>query len=334
MNSQTFRQDTELLSLSNGRVLTLPIVKKSGLSTGIDYDPISLTAAMVSCDGKGNVRLEALERIEGEFVQSEEIIQGLIELKERLPRGMKERSVSCLWGKNIYAAQKKFRNLAPQEMISALRLDFRKYISFDMDNSTLDYHLLGPKALPGQEVELMVTAVDTKLLSHHLNLINRAGFYPKIIDILPLSLANSHWVTANESSADLPYVIIHVGNQVCTLVIDGLHTPFYFRTIYSGSKQINDMLENQNSMTSEANTIKEEIIKSLEFYTKSNENTSYSGILLSGYSSNSHKWQDFLKTSTSLDVGPLDLAGSCGYDLGDSSGEYDVPIVLALRGQV
>jgi len=323
---------TQLLQSPNDRVLKLNHLKKPGLSTGIYFDSHSVLAAMISCGRKGEVNIEALEKISGTFNEPQDLIRALLQIQDRLPRGIDLNTVSCVTEGQIYVAQKSIPACSKNKMNSVITHLVQKEVNFNLETATWDYQIL-TKIKAKKIVEIIVTAVETPVLNHHLDILNRAGYEPKTVEVLPLCLANGLWATIQQPQLALPYVLLHVGVDFCTLVITGYHTPFYYKPIFTSRDQIQIELKTPEKPTPGLKSLLSEITKSLNHYSHQNQISRYAGILHSGYTSDFKTWNQWLATQTSLEVVPLDMVSHCGFDLAEFTGEFDMPLILALRGQ-
>jgi type IV pilus assembly protein PilM len=279
---------------------------------------------MLTSNRKGVVNIEALEEVTGDFTTRENLVKGIEEIRDLLPSGVKESFVTCLQGKEIYAAQIPFRNLPPSEMETALRLEMRKYLPFEAGKAEIDFQILKNSKRDKKDVSLMVTAADKNLLDNHLEYLSSAGIKPKIVDILPLATANAFWAAHSSLKEDRPHVIMHVGAKKCTLVIDGDKHPFFFRNIYFNSRSTDAAsgAKPDGEVNSNPEDLAEEIVRSLAFYVGTHNAAGFTGIYLTGgFMQDSVK--KLISTKTGLEVRQLQLCEKCGRTITDGSGKFD-----------
>ncbi|MFC1586352.1 type IV pilus biogenesis protein PilM [Fibrobacterota bacterium] len=317
----------------NRNQLTLKARKNLGVTVGLDYDGDGIQAAMLTSDRKGVIHIEALETVTGDFSSQEELTEGLIRIRELLPSSLKQNFVSCLRGKDIYAAQIPFRKLPPSEMESALKFELRKYLPFDIETAVIDYQFLDSEKKDGLNISMMITAADRDLLDYHLRCMSKAGIRPKTVDILPLATANAFWALYSQSAGRHAHIILHLGQGICTLVIVSNHSPFFFRNIYVNGQDPSSPARGtiRNQSLDDPDLFGDEIERSMAFYMKTYQISDFYGIHLTGKYSNSGV-EEVLRRKTSLEVVQLNLCGQCGYDVTGGSGKFDIPLALALRG--
>ncbi|MBN1758182.1 MAG: pilus assembly protein PilM [Chitinispirillaceae bacterium] len=215
---------------------------KGTISVGIEIDSQSIRAAKIAC-GKstapGAMRMLLVEEITGTFTKDEEIIEGLGNLRQKLSIGSTDTVVTCVGGKQAYAAQLNFRKMPDDEMKTALKFEIRKNLSFDTAGATVEYQFLAEPPQKNDPAPVIVTAVANVLLQRTLRLFEKAGIPPTIVDVFPLVVANANWsaTTAGNGAAEA-VTVLHIGPDYSTLVIDGAAAPFYNRTIYFSAAEL------------------------------------------------------------------------------------------------
>ena len=99
---------------------------KKNVSIGIELDSESLRAARVtSTDAgmQGDFYISSLEELQGDFTKDEEIISGLKTIKKKFSIIHTDNVITCVAGKQVYAAQTFFRKLPDNEMKNALKFE-------------------------------------------------------------------------------------------------------------------------------------------------------------------------------------------------------------------
>ncbi len=304
---------------------------RAGTVAGIEYNHLGIRAARVELDGKGGFQIRRLEEALGDYAEDGNLTLGLREIKDRLGLGSKDYLVSCLGGKQVYAAQIPFRNLAPEEMESALRIEMRKAVPFEVAGSALDYQFLDEGGDDGEKRQVLVAMASENHLSQHLNTLEKAGMKPGAVDVLPVAVANALWMWQQKTRRDRPMVALHIGPQISTIVIDGARSPFFNRNIYFAAE---DILTPAAPADSERKlqSLGDEIARSLAFYESSNATGGFDSFLLIGEYAESSVG-DFLKRRIGLPVMRADLAGRGGFEPKAPPGRFDLAISMCLQGE-
>jgi Tfp pilus assembly PilM family ATPase len=127
------------------------------------------------------------------------------------------------------------RKIPDEEMAGMLSLELRKNMPFEISEATFDYQVLPAESKPGGNadagVSVMVSAVANSYLNRQVDIYGRAGLPPCHADLLPICAANAFWSACEDDvGMENAVLILHFGADVCTLVIDGRHTPFFSRS--------------------------------------------------------------------------------------------------------
>jgi Tfp pilus assembly PilM family ATPase len=165
--------------------MAYPVTKRSiqtsnpGYYTGIEFDAHTLRAARVSSDGRGGFSIAALEEASGDYSEDANLIESLRQLKGRLGFAQRDTIVTCLSGKQVFAAQLDFRRLSGEEMEQALRLELRKMVHFEVATSTLDYEILeDEEGSTSGHCRVMTALAANSLLSRQMAVLDKAGLRP------------------------------------------------------------------------------------------------------------------------------------------------------------
>ena len=249
-------------------------MSKKQTTIGIDYDRAGIRGArMVSEELRGD-RLSAVERVEevsGAFDNPDELVEGLAGIRKKLEAGTADMVVSCVGGKQVYAAQMPFRRLADDETRRALRFELRKKIPFEVAGSTIDYQVLRAAEKAGDNSELLVTVVANALLHQHLRIMEKAGMKPHIVDVIPTAAANAVVTTgARDGNGAGGGIVVHVGPDTTNLVFE-LDGPFFTRSFAfdaHGLSETNPAAEPTRQLRDRLTLFSQEILRSVSYYEK------------------------------------------------------------------
>lgn len=310
---------------------------KGAVSIGFDIDSQSIRAAKVMCTGSGKdtkVSIVSLEEITGSFVKDEDIVEGLKKLKQKISLTVADNVVTCVGGKQTYVAQLAFRKLPEEEMKTALKFEIRKNLPFDTAGASLEYQFLKQPEKKSDTAPLIVTSVATVLLQRYLRLFDKAGIQPAIIDVFPLTLANA-FRACNDitSSAETSGVILHIGSDYSTVVIDGDEIPFFNRTIYFAAAQMFGNTRDENLAPKEIErmitSFTEEISRSLTYYETTYRASTPKTITVVG-SYSTPELLDVIARNTRLAVNNLELVKRIDPKRAGSD-KFDIAVTLGMR---
>lgn len=310
-----------------------PNLSRAGYFVGIEYDHLAIRAARISSDGKGGVAIDKLEECKGDYAEDEGLGDGLKQIKEKLGVGPRDSLVTCISGKQVFASQLPFRSLSREEMEPALRLELRKSLHFEVAGAALDYQVLNVgETVDGNsdQVQVLVALAGGGLLPRQLKVLSRAGLKPSAVDVLPVAIANTIWAWV-EKPREQPQVAVHVGPSVSTIVIDGLRSPFFNRSVYFSAEEIFAKDPAAALADRRLASLGDEVARSLAFYEKSGFGSGFSEILLLGDYLEGTPLADHLRRHTGIPVRRMDIAKKIGGHPVDP-GRFDLALALALRG--
>ncbi|GBU20810.1 hypothetical protein R80B4_00695 [Fibrobacteres bacterium R8-0-B4] len=318
---------------------------KEQIFVGIDMDSASIRGVRLSLgtDGGKSAKpawklLSAAESNRGSFLDDAEAVSALKKLRENLKARPSDKVSICLSGKQTYSVQMDTRRLPDEEMSSMLKLELRKSIPFTASAATFDYQIL-PAEPSGRTtdsgVSVMIGAVADSYLERQVNIYEKAGLPPCHVNVLPISISNAFWAACEDEDAmpDETVLLLHLGADVCTLVIDGRRTPFFNRTFsfniamaVSGS----NAQESEEGKLSSMDILAAEVAKSAAYYKNTQRIDNISSIsVLGAYAS--HPAFDELAKITGYPVRAIQTASLVQAEKPLEPGKYDLAIALAMQ---
>lgn len=308
---------------------------KPGFIVGIEHDNQAIRSVKLSTDGRGGFTVDRMEAIKGDFSEDLGMLDGFRQIRTMLNISSRDSVVACLSGKQVYASQLPFRNLAPEEMEQALRLELRKTVHFEVATSTLDYDVLDDQdGSTGGVVQVMVALASNTLLNRQLKVLEKAGLKAVAVDVLPVAVANALWAWHGGGESDHPMVALHVGPQTSTIVIDGEHSPFFNRNVYFAAEDVFGPNASAGDRDKRVRSLAEEISRSLIFYEKNMQASGFREILMLGEYLDQEILTECIHHATGLSVRRMDLAGRLGPVREPVPGRFDLALALALRGEL
>lgn len=318
---------------------------KQTCGVGIEFDAFGIRGARVSRVPRTRTNgfiVEQTHELRGRFTSDAALLEGLGTVRSRLRTGPADTVVSCVSGKQVYAAQVTMRRLPDDEMRNALKFEIRKSLPFEIAGATIDYQYLSETARRGEEVGVIVTAVADALLNRHLRLLDRAGLKPSVVDTVPLAAANAFWTAVlidperllDGQPAGAANVIVHVGPDMTTIIVDGDEQTFYHRTVYFTAGELygddRSAAVPQRERERRLEAIAEELLRSLSFYETNYEQTLFTSVHVLGPYVH-EELLAVLAEKTGMLVRPVDLPGALGYATNAQTGTFDLAVGLAVR---
>ncbi|KMQ50777.1 Type IV pilus biogenesis protein PilM [Chitinispirillum alkaliphilum] len=310
--------------------------KKKAISVGIETNSHFLRAVKLGRNEKSKTHtILGMEEIRGDYSNDQNLVDSLKKVKDKLSISPFDRVITCLGGKKTFVYQLKFRRLPEEEMKNALRLEIRKSLPFDISAAIIDYLISGESNQAEDYDQVIVTAVTSTLLNRHLGVFKRAGIKPVIVDLLPLAAANSFWesnrgITASDSTQ----VMLHIGPKFTNIIIDGNKSSFFHRTVYFDAIEVFDGDQNTSNTNLFKNSklldLRDEVMRTLTFYSNSFNHSDFSSIHLMGDFSNKDMAEFFLKHSN-IPTEVNDLARSIYPHLDNETEKFNIATSLSMR---
>ena len=308
-------------------------------SIGIEFDTISIRAVKLNIQTGGSrqkVMVAGLSELRGDFSTDENLAGGMKKIKEKIAVSPTDLVATSLSGKQVYVAQIPFRKLPDDEMKNALRLEIKKSISFEVAGASIDYQMVdGTKK--GEDAQYIVTAIPSVMVSRHLNMMERLGIRPFVVDVFPLSIANAFHLSQPSLAIGLAYVVVHIGPIVTNVVICGdAGVPFFHRSIYFLSEELfgdNDQAAALSGadLDHKLNDLTEEIARSISFYGKTYNVTSISGVFLLGDYLDNPGIITGISGKTGVSTEVIDVFSVLKQASNAPKGKFEVAVGLAMR---
>jgi type IV pilus assembly protein PilM len=168
------------------------ILGSGGVVTGLDVGTTSVKA--VTLKHRGNVPTLvglAIADIDREGDRAAATAAAVRAALERSGGGKNTPLVSAVSGAGISVKHVTFPEMPRQALAESIRWEARKHIPFGGSDFILDFQPLdGADGNDGGELQVLLAAVETKLLDSHIELLQQAGIEPDTVDLAPLALMN------------------------------------------------------------------------------------------------------------------------------------------------
>lgn len=146
--------------------------------------------------------------------------QAIQQVMQSLKETHESRIITAVGGSNVVLRSVLLPKMSPQELKTALTFEAEKYIPFKLEETILDFAIVGDR--PEGRMEVLLAAARQELISAHLGLLQSAGVSPYAIDLEALALSNAWGLTHPKeeplsAGADTSG-LIHVGARGTILV--------------------------------------------------------------------------------------------------------------------
>ena len=122
-------------------------------------------------------------------LQPPERAQAIRSVVQSLRDDHEVRIVTAVSGSNAVLRSVLFPRMSPQELKAALAFEAEKYIPFKLDETYLDFFIVGNR--PAGRMEVLLAAARNDLVDSHVEMLQSAGITPSAVDLEPLALSNA-----------------------------------------------------------------------------------------------------------------------------------------------
>lgn len=173
---------------------------------------------------------------------------------------IKDKSVAIALGtSDVIFDYLKFPVLDEKELANAVKLEAEQRISSDINEVSIDYKRLGVKDGNGQE-NILLVAVPKEITRKKVNIAEKAGLDPLVMDVEPLALLNCLITLADDSRKENESIgILNIGSNITNLsIISKDNFPIIRNINFGGDKFSKFIVKEAKLSFKEAENLKKE----------------------------------------------------------------------------
>ena len=219
------------------------ILGKKDHLVGLDIGSSSIKVAEIKVTGKGHVlnKFGMCKVTPGSIVEGRVVnVDGLANDIKTLFKSQKirEKNVAIsTGGHSVVIKTINTLNKPEQELHKTIYSEAEQYIPYDIDDVNIDYQILGESEFSPDEINVLLVAVRKDLVAEYIDLIQKAGLNPKIIDVDTFALHNIYEILPYENREKIT-LLIDVGASKTSLNILKTNVSLMMRDNMSGTNQI------------------------------------------------------------------------------------------------
>ena len=219
------------------------ILGKKDHLVGLDIGSSSIKVAEIKVTGKGHVlnkfgmsKVTPGSIVEGRVVNADELANDIKTLFKS--QKIREKNVAIsTGGHSVVIKTINTLNKPEQELQKTIYSEAEQYIPYDIDDVNIDYQILGESEFSPDEINVLLVAVRKDLVAEYIDLIQKAGLNPKIIDVDTFALQNIYEILPYENREKIT-LLIDVGASKTSLNILKTNVSLMMRDNMSGTNQI------------------------------------------------------------------------------------------------
>ncbi|MCL5237947.1 MAG: pilus assembly protein PilM [Nitrospirae bacterium] len=186
-------------------------------------------------------------------LQTEVIVDGAIADKDKLISSIKEllkkagvKSGDAVVGvsghSSVIIKKITIPVMTEEELSTSIKYEAEQYIPFDINDVNLDFQILGPKPDEEGQMDVVLVAVKKSVVNDYVEVIEKSGLAPAIIDVDPFALSNMY-ETNYSGAEDRIVALINIGASKTNINILQHGAPIFTRDSAIGGNHHTESLE-------------------------------------------------------------------------------------------
>lgn len=203
-------------------------------------------------------------------------------------RKIKSKNVSLgIKGHDIIIRHLQMPVMSDKQLKQAVKYELQQYLTMDLSDYSVGSKKLSEIICNGKRtMDVLLVAAPMKKINDYLNLITKVGLRVKLIDIFANSI--TAFFKSDEKAIKDSLALLDIGFSSSSIILIEGSKLFFQKEINIGSKHILESLDDKFSLCKEAvlNTLAEEILRILDFYTSHHPSKKINCLYLYGGGSN------------------------------------------------
>ncbi len=159
--------------------------------------------------------------------------------------------ITTISSRNIIIRNMEMPNMPEEELAEALKWEAEDYLPFSAQQASLDYLIIDRSE---ETINLLIVAVHNNSLDSFLEVFERVGIKPAVINVQPMALLS---LLKYQDDLDEPVIIIDIGASGTRVIIGDNKNIFLSRTIDIGGDEFTKtLMESMNMDYQEAEKYK------------------------------------------------------------------------------
>lgn len=151
----------------------------------------------------------------GEIVDVAGVAQVIKELLS-VSKSKRKRAVSALWGSGVIVKKIGMPKMDTKLIAEQLKWEAEQYIPFDINEISLEYHILNSRT-SSENMEVLLVAAKQDYMFRLIEAIESSGLKCVLVDVVGFALANCfEW---NYGISDRPVALLNIGGGVTNFVV-------------------------------------------------------------------------------------------------------------------
>ncbi len=262
---------------------------------------------------------------------------------------IKEKNVAVsIAGYSVIIKKITLSKMSDEELSERIQFEAEQYIPFDVQDMNIDFHILGDSEQNPNQMKVMLVAAKKEVVDTYLEILNRAGLTPCVIDVDAFVLENTFETNYFFGDEDGEIVLIDIGANKININILKNNVSALTRDVALGGEQITREIMSEFGLSfDEAEAVKtgtpsdkvspyalqdivtkissnwcNEIKRAIDFFYTTDSDLDIKRIFVSGGCAQIEGLIDLLKVETSVDVELLNSFKALSLEVKHTDSQY------------
>jgi type IV pilus assembly protein PilM len=136
-------------------------------------------------------------------------------------------------GESVIVRYINLPKMSSEEVRQSLTYEAQQYIPFKIEEVIFDYHILEPESEDGKRMKILLVAAKKRAIMEFIQVIQKAGLKPKLIDVNAFSLINCFQKNGPKINESDVFAIVNLEFNLVNINIFQGEVPFFTRDISS-----------------------------------------------------------------------------------------------------
>ena len=188
--------------------------------------------------------------VDGSLMDATTVIEAIRELIAQYKIKKRDAAISVS-GHSVIVKKITLPKMTESELEENILVEAERYISFDINDVNLDFHILSsPEKDMGEHMEVLLVAAKRDLIEDYINVVREAGMNPMIIDIDSFALQNVYELNYPLEIGDL-VALCDIGASIMNLNIVRGGRSLFTRDISIGGNLYTEEIQKELSVNFE-----------------------------------------------------------------------------------
>jgi type IV pilus assembly protein PilM len=290
---------------------------KGKLSVGLDIGSGSIKLCQLKAGKRGNYQLQAFGMVQlppeaivdGALMNAGVVADGIRELFAS--SGVRTKDVATsVSGHSVIIKKINLPQMTAEELEESIQWEAEQYIPFDINDVNIDVQILNTESTQAGQMDVLLVAAKKDMVNDYTEVIQSAGRIPVVVDIDAFAVQNQFEVNYEIPRSET-VVLVNIGASVTNINVLANGTSTFTRDISIGGSQFTDAIQKalnvsydeaealklggglkehdavvphevERVLQSEAETVANEIQRSLDFYAATSSDAHIARIFISG----------------------------------------------------